>query len=130
MSLNQIWRFQQNEKNSNQCLLVIFNLTIAQLEKASPSPVQPYEGLKLPIPTPEQISPALLEMPPNSWPNEAFSLTGNARAFLIRGTQYPLSPWPGSEISQVMGGTVDTRSSVLPPTSRARAEGEEEGEGC
>lgn len=68
------------------------------------------------IPTPEKISPTLLEIPPNSWPNEAFSLRSDARAFLIRGTQYPLSAWPGSEISQVMGGTVDTRSSSLPPT--------------
>lgn len=84
--------------------------------KACPCPAQPYEGLQIPISTPEKISPTLLEMPPNSWPNEAFSLTSDARAFLIRGTQYPLSPWPGSEISQVMGGTVDTLSSYLPPT--------------
>lgn len=88
--------------------------------KACPSPAQPYEGLQIPISTPEKISPTLLEMPPNSWPNEAFSLTSDARAFLIRGTQYPLSPWPGSEISQVMGGTVDTLSSYLPPTWRIR----------
>ena len=84
--------------------------------RCRPSPVLVYEGFQLPIPTPGKISPTLLEMPPNSWPNEAFSLRSDARAFLIRGTQYPLSPWPGSEISQVMGGTVDTRSSSLPPT--------------
>lgn len=48
--------------------------------------------LNLPlIPTPEKISPTLLEIPPNSWLYEAFSLTRDARAFLIRGTQYPLS---------------------------------------
>lgn len=67
-------------------------------------------------PTPEKIYPTFLEIPPNSWANEAFSLTSNARAFLVRGTQYPLSLWLDSEISQVMGGTVDTRSSFLPPT--------------
>ena len=89
-----------------------------QLGRACSSPVQ--LGLHRPIPTQEKISPTLLKMPPNSWPNEAFSLTSKARAFLFRGTQYPLSPWPGSEISQVMGGTVDTRSSLLPLTQHIR----------
>lgn len=75
-----------------------------QFEKACPSCILLYEGLQLPIPTPTKLSPTLLEMLPNSWPNEAFSLRSDARAFLVRGTQYLLSPWPGSEISQVMGG--------------------------
>lgn len=85
-----------------------------------PLPVQVF----LSPPTPEKISTALLEIPPNSWPNEAFSLTSKARAFLIRGTQYPLSLWPGSEISQVMGGTADTRSFPPPSDALRQTEGE------